>query len=148
MVPFVPTAAPHHGRADVLIVEDDDALRESLVWMFEHQGYWACGVVDGSQFLEWTEPIILGESGHWLPDLIITDVVMPGIPPMQVVDALRHVGCKVPVVVISGLADPLIREMVRQLGAQWLEKPLNPDAIERAVRNALVDREDASKVEG
>lgn len=147
MAPFGPTAAPRHGRADLLIVEDDDALRESLVWMFEHSGYWATGVVDGSQFLEWTEPIILGERGHWLPDLILTDVVMPGIPPIQVVDALRHVGCHVPVVVISGLDDPHIRELVREMGAQWLEKPLDPRVINEVVRNTLVDPANASNLE-
>lgn len=127
-------------RKEILLAEDDDELRESLVGLFEHDGYWVTGVPDGDQFLAFIEPIILGERGYWLPDVIVTDVLMPGIPPIEVVDALRQVGCRVPVVVISGLADPAIRAMVRDLGLYWLEKPLEPHRLEDAVIKALEDR--------
>lgn len=146
MVDIAPNSPPRtqHRRSEILLAEDDDELRESLVGLFEHDGYWVTGVPDGDQFLAFIEPIILGEKDYWLPDVIIIDVLMPGIPPIEVVDALRHVGCRVPVVVITGLADPAIREMARELGLYWLQKPLEPQGLEDAVLKALEDRKKES----
>lgn len=130
---------PHPPRGGVLVAEDDDELREALVWLLHVDGFWACGVKDGTQLFEWTEPIILGESHQWIPDLIVTDLRMPGIPPIHVLGALRYVGCDVPVVVVSGLRDRRLEEMARDLGCRWLSKPLDPQEIEDVVRTALVD---------
>lgn len=128
-----------HGNLQILIAEDDDPLRESLVQLFETLGFTAIGAATGDEFFEWLQPRILGDQKHWRPDVIVTDVNMPGIPPLEVVDGLRRVGRDVPAVVVSGMNAPSIRSAVRSMGFIWLDKPLDPYALEDAVRRTLAE---------
>lgn len=125
--------------AQILIAEDDDPLRETLMMLFEQLGFEPFGVATGDQFFQYVEPMILGEHGYWEPDVILTDVNMPGIPPVQVVDGLQRVGRVVPVVIMSGLRDVRVREAVREMGFAWLDKPLEPKELEDTIRCALAE---------
>lgn len=124
---------------ELLIAEDDDALRSTLLEMFQRRRCKVIGAATGTEFLERLRPKILGDDGHWSPDVIITDVNMPGIPPLEVVDGLRRVGREVPCVVISGLRDPDVRKLVLSMGMPWLDKPLDPFILEDTVRRALAE---------
>ncbi len=125
-------------RGGLLIAEDDDDLRETLVHWFGMIGFRAYGVATGDEFFARTEPILLNEEDHWKPDVIITDINMPGIPPIEVLDGLARLQVKIPVVVISGLQDSSIRTRVLEIGASWVPKPFGIMQLERTVRRVLL----------
>jgi DNA-binding NtrC family response regulator len=68
--------------------------------------------------------------------VIITDVRMPGLDGMQILEGVRARGWAIPVIVISGASDPAQRKHATALGAHaYLEKPLDTDTL----RQSLLD---------
>lgn len=132
----VTTRVSHEGG--ILIAEDDDELRETLVHWFRMIGFRAHGVATGDEFFARTEPILLGADGHCKPDVIVTDICMPGIPPIEVLDGLARLQVQIPVVVISGLRDEGMRSRVQEIGASWVPKPFGIMQLERTIRRVLL----------
>lgn len=122
----------------LLIAEDDEQTRDALVELFERGGYDVRAVADGSSLLYRLEPMLLSEPGHWPPDLIMTDVRMPGLDAINIVEELREVGWDTPVIIITGFGDEDLRLRIEQLdNAGYYEKPLEIDELENAVRQAI-----------
>ncbi len=87
------------STARILLVEDDDALRQVLAEVLADEGYAVKAAPDGATALA------LVESGVH-PDLVLLDLLMPGMGGEEVIDRLR--GSKasdVPIVVLSALPD-------------------------------------------
>jgi CheY-like chemotaxis protein len=101
----------------VLLVDDDDDLREALSELLRFGGYDVAAVAGGPEALAW-----LAE--HGAPDLLLLDLMMPG---MSGADLKRRLDrdpafCRVPVVVLSG--DTRLREQAAAMGAVgWISKP-------------------------
>ena len=124
----------------LLIAEDHRDTRTSLTELFERSGYDVRAVSDGSALLHRLGPMLLSEPGHWPPDVILTDVKMPGIDALSVLEELREVGWETPAIVITGFGNDGIRDRVRALQQVDLcEKPVDVDALERAVAEAVGD---------
>ena len=122
----------------LLIAEDDTQTREALVELFERSGYDVRAVEDGSSLLYRLEPMLLSEPGHWPPDLIMTDVRMPGLDAVNIIEELRDVGWQTPVIVITGFGDDDLRERIAGLThASYYEKPVDADEIDQAVQQAI-----------
>ena len=122
----------------LLIAEDDTSTREALVELFERSGYDVRAVEDGSSLLYRLEPMLLSEPGHWPPDLILTDVRMPGLDAVNIIEELRDVGWQTPVIVITGFGDDALRERIAELAhASYYEKPVDADEIDQAVQQAI-----------
>jgi DNA-binding response OmpR family regulator len=96
----------------VLLVEDDDLVRQSILWTLEDEG-----------------------TGQ--PDLVLLDIGLPGIDGFGVADRLRVLyGSQVPVVVLT--ADGRAAEKARRVGAvAYLHKPFEIDDLIRTVRTLL-----------
>lgn len=122
----------------LLVAEDDDETRGALVDLFERGGYDVRAVNDGSSLLYRLEPMLLSEPGHWPPDLILTDVRMPGLDAVNIVEELREVGWDTPVIIVTGFGDQKLRGRINKLeNADYFEKPVKADEIEEAVRQAV-----------
>lgn len=122
----------------ILIAEDDPGTREALTDLFERSGYDVRAVDDGSSLLHRLEPMLLSEPGHWPPDLIMTDVRMPGLDAISIVEELRDVGWETPVIVITGFDDDGIRRRIAELDhADYFRKPIEADAIDQAVSTMI-----------
>jgi DNA-binding response OmpR family regulator len=78
----------------VLIADDDPPLLELLHDFLTGQGYEVAAVATGAQVLD-TVPI-------FQPDVIVIDMVLPGLSGTDVLAALRQTGLTVPVILISG----------------------------------------------
>src|SRR5688500_4309477 len=108
---------PHPRRARLLVVEDDARLRRALELLLAD--HWDVEVAnDGRQALERMERIT--------PDLVLTDLLLPGIDGFELTRALRAEPRTraVPIVVISGLTDEADRLRALEAGANdFLIKP-------------------------
>lgn len=122
----------------VLVAEDDRDLRNSLHAVFQRSGYDVRTVADGSALLERLGPMLLSEPGHWSPDVILTDIKMPGVDALSVIEELREVGWKTPAVVLTGYADQAVRSRIGGLRRVALfEKPVRMDVIESTVGDVI-----------
>jgi two-component system, LuxR family, response regulator FixJ len=116
--------------AIVHVIDDDEAVRQSIEFLLRTSGVTARTYDSASAFLDVLPTI---ESG-----CIITDVRMPGI---SGIDLLRHLGemqIRIPVIVITGHGDvPLAVEAMKSGAVDFLEKPFEEDLLLRSVRSAL-----------
>ena len=82
--------------ARVLIIDDDELVRAALVLLLERDGHEvleACDGIDAGRILK-----------VYIPDLVITDIVMPGMEGFQVIRKIRKVSPGLKIIAISGAA--------------------------------------------
>jgi signal transduction histidine kinase/ActR/RegA family two-component response regulator len=121
--------APPGGSERILLVEDNTAVREATQAMLEASGYRVQAVAGGEAGLA----AVVAGPGF---DLVVTDVVMPGMSGPDLVARLRARHGPLPSLFISGWSESVV---VRHgaLGAQLLHKPFSEAALLQAVRAAL-----------
>ena len=125
-------------RQIVVVAEDDDELRELLVGALSGEGRQLVEVEDGSELLDYLEFIASRGVQATLPDLILTDVQMPGANGLDVVSWARARGVTCPFVILSGFADDRLRAAALVVGnTQVLSKPQSLAAIREAADRAL-----------
>ena len=78
----------------ILLVEDEVLLREGVQEMLEVHGYKVIGAGDGQEALEWLDQVAV--------NLIITDLVMPGMNGVDFVKSVREKFPRLPIIVASG----------------------------------------------
>jgi two-component system response regulator DctR len=121
------SAAP---PARVFIVDDDAAIRDSLVWLFGSRGLNAVSFPSGEAFLD-----------AWRPDLdgcILADIRMDGISGLELFDRLKAIGSQLPVVFLTGHGDVPIAVAALKRGARdFVEKPFNDNDLVDIVITAL-----------
>lgn len=111
----------------ILLVEDEQPLREFLAFALERQGYHVIAVEDGVQADRW-----LAEQ---LPDLALVDMMMPGASGFLVTRLVKERSDeRVPVVMMSGNTGEAHRHYAFASGADsFLQKPFTPTALLEAV---------------
>lgn len=135
--------SPHHpapplrpgGRARVLVVEDEAALRRILAKILDRLGYDVETAEDGRSALALLDRAAEAER----PDVVITDLVMPRMSGIDLLRALEERAWNRPVVLMTGhLADGSSR-LGRHgaIGVTPLQKPMTLDGVRDAVETAL-----------
>jgi two-component system cell cycle sensor histidine kinase/response regulator CckA len=118
------------GTERVLVVEDEDAVRSLSRRVLERAGYDVEDAPYGAaalQLLRDIEP----------PDLLLTDMVMPGMSGRELADRMREMLPSLRVVFMSGYTtDEVIRDVENPRG-NFLEKPFTPAELSAAIRAAL-----------
>jgi twitching motility two-component system response regulator PilH len=118
--------------ARVLIVDDSASQRYSLEKLMQSWGYETLTAEDGQQALE----IATAE----LPDIILMDVVMPGMSGFQTTRQLsrnEHT-CNIPVIFVTTRGEETDRFWgMRQGAAAYITKPVNPDLLSTAITEAM-----------
>jgi two-component system response regulator FixJ len=116
--------------AIVHVIDDDEAVRQSIEFLLRTSGVTARTYDSASAFLDVLPTI---ESG-----CIITDVRMPGISGIDLLRRLGEMRIKMPVIVITGHGDvPLAVEAMKNGAADFLEKPFEDELLLGSVRSAL-----------
>ena len=114
----------------VHVVDDDEAMRDSLLFLLECAGVEARAYESALAFLERVEGMERG--------CIVTDIRMPGMSGLELVGRLAELGVSDPVIVITGHGDvPLAVEAMKAGVADFLEKPFDDQQLLSAVRAAL-----------
>ncbi len=131
-----PPAPPSSGGGEtVLVAEDDRAVRELVASALTQRGYRVLRAPDGQTAME------MARSAGGQIDLLLTDIVMPGMTGRALGEALKagHAGLKV--LYMSGYTDDaVLRHGVLQNGMPFLQKPFTPEALARMVRDVLDQR--------
>jgi two-component system nitrogen regulation response regulator NtrX len=114
----------------VLVVDDEQAIRESIRMILEYEGFQVRFAPQGKAALE-----ELKSGGI---DLVLLDIKMPGMDGMKVLETIRRDHPSVPVVMISGhgTIDNAV-EATRMGAYEFLQKPLDRDRLLIVVRNAV-----------
>jgi len=116
--------------AKILIVDDEQAIREALVQVFEYEGHEVREAADG--------PSALVDMQHERPDVTFLDVKMHGMDGLETLERIREVDPTGLVIMISGhgTIDTAV-EATRKGAYDFLEKPLDTDRLLVTLRNAL-----------
>jgi two-component system, LuxR family, response regulator FixJ len=121
-------------RPVIHVIDDDEALRESLSFLLETAHFEVRVYESALRFLELLP--------HAQPGCIITDVRMPGMSGLELLRQLANLKTTFAVIVITGHGDvPLAVEAMKLGAVDFLEKPFDDHALIAAVRSALGQRE-------
>ncbi len=117
-------------RARVIVVDDDEAVLDSLQVMLEADGF-AVETFDRARTLLESYDRV----GH---SCIVTDVRMPDMDGLALLQALKVLGPLPPVIVITGHGDVPLAVRAMKLGARdFIEKPFDPGVLVRSIRELL-----------
>jgi two-component system response regulator FixJ len=114
----------------VHVIDDDEAMRDSICFLLETYGFAVRAYDSAVAFLA---AVPEGVDG-----CVVTDIRMPGMTGMELVDELRRRDAIAPVVMITGHGDvPLAVQAMKAGVADFIEKPFDDDALVRAIEAAL-----------
>ena len=116
--------------ATIFVVDDDDAVRDSLQLLLEANGYRVATFASGTAFLSDLPPSPVG--------CLLIDVRMPGLSGIEVQQELQRRQVALPSVVVTGHADvPLAVQAMKAGAADFIEKPYAEATILASVERAL-----------
>jgi len=117
-------------QAKVYVVDDDQGMRDSTVWLLESVGLQGVPFASGQAFLD-----ACVDDG---PACVLLDVRMPGLGGMAVQQALRERGLQIPVIFVSGHADvPIVVRAFKAGASDFIEKPYSDQLLLDSVQAAL-----------
>lgn len=125
----------------VIIVDDDEAIRDALVWLFKSRGVEAMAFASAEDFLAAWRPGLAG--------CLVLDIRMKGMSGLDLFDQLRTAKCSVPVIFLTGHGDvPMAVAALKKGAHDFVEKPFNDNelvdkVIEALERRAVTERAEA-----
>ena len=129
--------------AIIYIVDDDDAMRRSLIYLLDSAGWQTRPMASGRDFLEQYD-------GH-VPGCLVLDVMMPLMGGMEVQQILDARGISLPIIFLSAHGDlPMAVQAMKRGALDFLEKPCKDhvllDAVGRAVRQSIKQNIDQQQI--
>lgn len=142
VAPAVPSAtvsaadAPAAGSAlELLLVEDEPALRDATERILRHLGHRVTSVEGVADALKWLE-------GGGAPDLIVSDIMMPDATGIDLLHTIRDRGRVTPVLLVSGFAvENIADELERDARVAFLPKPWTIKELQASMRALLAQGE-------
>ena len=126
----------------VLVVDDDADVLRVVQSILTDQGYEVIATRSANDAIK-----ALGRLGH-TPDLLLTDVVMPGMSGPMLVDHLLRIAPDLKVLFMSGYDDrQVVRRYVVERGFHLISKPFTPKELRREIRAAVKDSEPVGRKE-
>jgi len=126
----------------VLLVEDDEGMRDMLAAVLWRDGCHVVEAADGASALDW-----LGtgsaEGELWrVPSLIVSDICLPSVSGLEILEGVSRSCRRVPVILITGFGDEETHLRARDLGVERvLDKPFAMSDFRAAVASALGERD-------
>jgi DNA-binding response OmpR family regulator len=114
----------------VLVIDDDESLRDTIGLLLEKEGFRALLVGDGRTGLDQALTV--------RPNLILVDLRMPGLSGVEVCKNLRAAGVKTPLIVLSAIGDELDKVLLLEIGADdYVVKPFGTRELLARIRALL-----------
>ena len=129
----IESSKPEHGTETILVVEDEESVRNIILTILENCGYSVFEAKNGYEALQLS--IFLKERPI---DILITDVVMPGVSGLEIAEQLSAQRPDMKVLYISGYTDDaVINHGLLKDEINFLQKPFTPKSLARKVRELL-----------
>ena len=93
----------------ILVIDDDEAIRQVIGVMLENEGFRAVLAADGKTGLQ--------EAFSSRPSLIVVDLRMPGLSGVDVCKGIRAAGLRTPLIVLSAVGDEIDKVLLLEMGA-------------------------------
>ena len=123
----------------VYIVDDDEAMRDSLAWLLESQGFAVTAFAAAEDFLAACSEEMAG--------CIVLDVRMPGMSGLELYEKLAARRCSLPVIFITGHGDvPMAVSALKKGAVDFIEKPFNDKELLAVIGQCLA-RERATRAQ-
>jgi CheY-like chemotaxis protein len=140
--PVLVPAAAGRGSETILLVEDEDAVRELTRRCLQSAGYTVLEAASAEAALD-----VCARHPERI-DLLLTDVIMPGVSGPELSRRLLENRPAIRVLYVSGYTDTAIASQgILEAGAFFLQKPFSPDSLARKVRDVL-DTRSAAAIDG
>jgi CheY-like chemotaxis protein len=108
----------------IIVVDDEPVIADTLVNILTGEGYEAIAISNGKSAIEW--------AGRFLPDVVVSDVIMPGLDGIATAKAILKELPKCRIILFSGQAastDLLAKARDEGYSFEVLAKPINPDVL-------------------
>ncbi len=119
----------------IYLVDDDEALRDSLAWLLVSQGFKVAAFASAEDFLK-----------AWRPEFngcLLLDVRMPGMSGLELHERLRAQYSTLPIIFITGHGDvPMAVAALKKGAVDFIEKPFNDTELLRLVSQCLVTEQE------
>lgn len=124
----------------IYVIDDDDAMRDSLNFLLDSSGYSVALFDDAQRFLEALPGLAFG--------CIVSDVRMPGIDGIELLKRMKAQHSPFPILIMTGHGDvPLAVEAMKLGAVDFLEKPFEDDRLIAMIETAIRQAEPAAKSE-
>ncbi len=133
-----PTAQTFRGTERILLVEDDPDVRKVLSIELRSAGYTVEEASDGVE--------ALNRIHEGIPDIIVTDIVMPKLDGVQLAKLLKEEYPELQIILMSGYSDGLTAESAgeKETAGRFISKPVIPQLLLKTVRE-LLDRKNGDE---
>ena len=124
--------APANLGRLVYVVDDDDAMRDSLRWLLESAGYRVCSYCSAERFLAAYKP----DDGACL----VLDVRMAGLSGLELQQELNRRGASLPIIFVTGHGDvPMAVDALKNGAFHFLEKPFKDAQLLALIEQAATE---------
>ena len=116
----------------IRVVDDDDALREALIFVLKMEGWEVAAYASGGDFLRSDTPS--------KPGCVVLDVQMPGMTGVEVQQVMNERGINLPIVFLTGHGDiDMAVHTLKQGAVDFLQKPVDDQRLLTAIGNAVMN---------
>lgn len=124
----------------IYVIDDDDAMRDSLNFLLDSSGYSVTLFDDAQRFMDALPGLAFG--------CVVSDVRMPGIDGIELLKRMKAQHSPFPILIMTGHGDvPLAVEAMKLGAVDFLEKPFEDDRLVAMIETAIRQAEPAAKSE-
>jgi DNA-binding response OmpR family regulator len=126
-----------HGAPSILLAEDDDEMRRLLTSALRHAGYRVIECEDGLSLVDHVRSIEKATTGSAM-DLIISDIWLPGMTALELLEGMPRRGTLPPIILITAFGSATMHSRAAKVGAvAMFDKPFDIEDLLRRVRELV-----------
>lgn len=128
----------HFEGARVVVVDDDDGMRELVTTILESKGYKVQEAVSGAELMRIMQSVAVDQWPLDAVDLVVLDNRMPGISGIDAIRRLRAWKQQPPMLLMTAFPEPTVKREAALLGVSILPKPFTVEQLTNAIIASLV----------
>ncbi|MBI4417454.1 MAG: PAS domain S-box protein [Ignavibacteriales bacterium] len=119
------------GSETILVVEDEELLRDVISGILTQRGYTVLSAGDGISAVD-----LFMKHQHNIA-VVLSDLGLPKLGGWEACVTMKEINARVPIIVASGFVEPRLRAEIQRTGAQIVQKPYQPVEVLRTIRTVL-----------